>query len=85
VRPSESGLPRDVNPHPRPTQCVERPGERHRVLWQRDDVGPDDDVIHASVVGLDAHRSTWHETIASTDDDDVPKLRLTFERNRSCN
>jgi hypothetical protein len=29
VRPSESGLPRDVNPCPRPAQCVEHPGERH--------------------------------------------------------
>ncbi len=34
VRPRKSGLPRDVNPRPRPTQCVECPGERHRVVWQ---------------------------------------------------
>jgi hypothetical protein len=55
VRPSESGLPRDVNPCPQPAQCVEHPGERHRVVWQRDDVGPDDDVIwRAGIVGLDA-------------------------------
>jgi hypothetical protein len=37
----------------KPAQCVERPGERHRDVWQRDDVGPDDD-WRAGVVGPDA-------------------------------
>ncbi len=32
---SKSGFPRDVNPRPRPAQCVERPGERHWAVWQQ--------------------------------------------------
>jgi hypothetical protein len=55
VRPSKLGLPRDVNPRPWPAQCVELPGERHRVVWQRNDIGPDDNVVLcAGVVRLDA-------------------------------
>jgi hypothetical protein len=35
----------------KPTQCVERPGKRHRVVWQQDDVGLDDE-WRAGVVEL---------------------------------
>ncbi len=55
VQPSKSGLPQDVNPHPRPAQYVEPPGERHRVIWQQDNAGPDEDVVwRAGIIGLDA-------------------------------
>jgi hypothetical protein len=55
VRPSKSGLPQDINPRPQPAQCVECPGKRHRVIRQRDDVVPDDEVVwRAGIVGLDA-------------------------------
>ncbi len=37
----------------KPAQYVERPGERHRVVWQQDDVGPEEE-WRAGVVGLDA-------------------------------
>ncbi len=52
-------LPLEDSPRSKPSSTarssVENLGKHHRVIGQRDDIGPNDDVIwHAGVVGLDA-------------------------------